>query len=357
MSDGRFRVSPGEDGAPLRNVLKIPMREADIRPFDLVNEYLRLSEADVENFFPDMSAFVERRCPGCDAAAKEPAFSKGRFTAVRCPECATLYIDPAPRAESLDAFYRDSISQRYWGDVFFPAVAEARRKNIFRPRVERIAALLAGQGHASGTVIDVGAGTGIFLEECRAAGWPGPLLAVEPAAGMAATCRGKGFETFEGLAADAAADGAWRDRADLVVSFEVIEHVLSVVDFVSDLARLCRPGGLILMTGLCGTGFDILTLGARSKAIAPPHHLNFLSFDGVTAVLRRRGLELVSFQTPGRLDLDIVRNTLAEAGESATDPFLRHLLESAPTEAQDAFQTFLAENGLSSHLWIVARRP
>jgi SAM-dependent methyltransferase len=333
------------------------MREADIRPADLLNEYLRLSDADVARFFPDAASFVSRPCPGCGGESKTPAFSKSVFQLVHCDSCATLFVDPAPPPGRLGEFYRDSASQRYWGDVFFPAVAEARRAKIFRPRVERIKALLAEQGRTPGTVTDVGAGTGIFLEECRAAGWSGPLMAVEPSANLAANCRGKGFKTFEGLSFEAAADPAWAGTADLVTAFEVIEHVPSVHDFVSDLAKLAKPGGMVLMTGLCGTGFDILTLGARSKAVSPPHHLNFLSRAGVEALLPACGLELAAFHTPGQLDLDIVANTLAEAGERATDPFLRHLLEDAPPEARAAFQSFLAANGLSSHLWIVARKP
>lgn len=333
------------------------MREADIRPAALHDEYLRLSAADVARLFPDPAGFIARPCPGCGAPTGEAAFAKGVFSLARCPACETLWVDPAPPPERLAAFYRDSDSQRYWGEVFFPAVAEARRGLIFRPRVERIAALLAERDATPGTVFDVGAGTGIFLEEARAAGWSGPLAAIEPTAGLAATCRAKGFATFEGLAEQAAADPAWAGRADLVVSFEVIEHVFSVEGFLRDLAALARPGGWVLVTGLCGTGFDILTLGPLSKAVSPPHHLNFLSRAGIEALLPRCGLELAAFHTPGRIDLDIVRNTLAAAGQSPSDPFLRHLIERAPAATQAAFQAFLAESGLSSHLWILARKP
>lgn len=333
------------------------MREADIRPLDLLNEYLRLSAADVAEFFPDLGGFEYRPCPGCGAHSTTHAFAKDIFKLVRCRGCGTLFVDPAPPPALLASFYRDSRSQRYWGDVFFPAVAEARREKIFAPRVTRIAQLMADHGVGPGAVMDVGAGTGIFLEECRRAGWAGPFLAVEPSANLAERCRQLGFETFEGLSFEAAATPERQGTADLVTAFEVIEHVHDVAAFISDLARLAKPGGWVLVTGLCGTGFDILTLGAMSKAVSPPHHLNFLSRHGVEALMERCGLELMGFHTPGQLDLDIVKNTLAEAGQSAADLFIRHLIEDASPQTQAAFQTFLAENGLSSHLWILARRP
>ena len=88
------------------------MREADIRPADLLNEYLRLSDADVARFFPDPASFVARPCPGCGGTAKTPAFAKSVFHLVHCQTCTSLFVDPAPPPERLAAFYRDSASQR-----------------------------------------------------------------------------------------------------------------------------------------------------------------------------------------------------------------------------------------------------
>lgn len=330
------------------------MRESDIRPADLLGEYLRLSAADAAGFFPDSSVFVERACPGCGERRPEPAFAKNGFDFVRCAGCDTLYARAVPRDEDLSRFYRDSPSQRYWGGVFFPAVAEARREKIFRPRVERIRALMADLGEVPQRVVDVGAGAGLFLEECRALGLGSDLRAVEPNLDLARALDGKGFTTLVGFAADAGE--GWRDRADLTVSFEVLEHTTSPLAFVSDMKALTRPGGLVLISGLCGTGFDIVVLGERSNAVSPPHHLTFLSRAGVGALLRRCGLEEVAFLTPGQLDVDIVRNMALADPSVVTEPFLRRLVTGGEGE-RAAFQAFLAANGLSSHMWLVARRP
>ena len=332
------------------------MKESDIRPADILNEYLRLSAADAATFFPDPARFVHRPCPGCGGDAPRPAFEKNGFALSTCGACGTLYVERVPRGDDLDAFYRDSPSQRYWASVFFPAVAEARREKIFRPRVERLQALVAGLGVTPRRVMDVGAGAGIFLQEARALGFGDEQLAVEPNTDLAAGCRDAGFTTFEGFGFEAAADPDWADSADLVVSFEVIEHVLSPMDFVSELGRLAKPGGLVAASGLCGSGFDIAVLGAASKAVSPPHHLNFLSRRGVTDLLARCGLEEVAFVTPGVLDVDIVRNTLAEKPDLPVDAFIRHLTLDASEETRGAFQKLITEHGMSSHMWVVARR-
>lgn len=333
------------------------MREADIRPAHILDEYLRLAAADARTYFPENMALRRRACPGCDDAAPSPAFTKVGFDYVTCGTCGSLYVLAVPPPDRLAAFYRDSPSQRYWAEVFFPSVADARRRMIFRPRAERIRDLTAVHAGAPDTVVDVGAGAGIFLDECRAAGLGTKHRAVEPNARLAEACRRIGFDTFEGFADDAAADAAWGDTNDLVTSFEVIEHVADAAAYVNGLARLARPGGLIVVSGLGGDGFDIVVLGRHSKAVSPPHHLNFLSRRGVSRLLERCGLEEVAFLTPGALDVDIVRNTLRELPDAVTEPFIRRLVLDCHEDVRAAFQTFLADSGLSSHMWIIARRP
>jgi len=333
------------------------VREAEIRPAALLAEYLRLSAADADRFFRDPAALHHRACPGCGVDDADPAFRKNGFQLVTCGGCGTLYADPAPTPTRLDSFYADSPSSNYWANTFFPAVAEARRSRIFRPRVERILAVMARLGRTPRRVIDVGAGAAVFLEEFRALLPDADLRAVEPGHQLATQCRDKGFETFAGFAERAGESDGWRGTADLVTSFEVIEHVAETVPFVAALGRLARPGGIVLVTGLTGDGFDIRALGAKSNAVCPPHHINFLSRDGVAALIGRAGLEEVEFFTPGQLDVDIVMNALNDDPEAVRDIALRNrLLDSSPHELAE-LQAEIAEANRSSHMWFVAQRP
>ena len=62
-----------------------------------------------------------------------------------------------------------------------------------------------------------------------------------------------------------------------------------------------------------------------------------------------------SSQTPGRLDAEFVREA-ALKGDVRLDPFLHRVLVEEWERLGWPFQTFLAEQGLSSHMWLVARR-
>jgi len=330
------------------------MREADIRPADVLNEYLRLSAADARAFFPDNKTRLHRPCPACDSDQPVPAFEKNGFELVTCANCKSLYVDPAPDPDRLNDFYRDSPSSHYWATKFFPAVAEARRPLIFRPRAERVLAIAEEAGLELRSVIDVGAGAGMFLEELRALAPGVDGLAVEPGDDLALVCETNGFETFRGFVEDAASE--WSGRADLVTCFEVIEHVFAPELLISGLGALARPGGLVVVSGLCGDGFDIQALGPRSKAVSPPHHLNFMSRSGVESLFKRAGLNFLNFSTPGRLDVDIVLNALREDNNAVSKDRVRDAVLNASEAERVAMQEELVSKARSSHMWLIGQR-
>jgi SAM-dependent methyltransferase len=329
----------------------VSLREADIRPADLLNEYLRLNAEDGKALLSDSAGMDQRACPGCNDDAPIAAFDKNGFKLVRCGKCATLYVNPVPSASALAAFYRYSKSSDYWANVFFPTVAEARRGPIYQPRAQRVAAY-AG---APSKLIDVGAGTGLFIEEFYALNTHVSVAAVEPGSAHAAQLRANNVETFEGFAGEAAADPYWASSADVVTCFEVLEHVSDPAALFTDLASLTRPGGLVIVSGLCGSGFDIVTLGALSKPVSPPHHLTFLSIAGVEKLLKRCLLDVIDICTPGELDVDIVRNVALKNPAVLEDQNLRHLILEADDVARKDFQESLKQSRNSSHMWIVAR--
>jgi 2-polyprenyl-3-methyl-5-hydroxy-6-metoxy-1,4-benzoquinol methylase len=327
------------------------MREHDIRPEALLGRYLALCAEDAERFFSgDIRHPVV--CVGCGGSASLLEFEKLGFAYLRCQDCGTLFQSPRPDPQALESFYRDSVSSNYWAEVFFPAVAEVRREAIFRPRVDGLAQLCRKRGIAVDTLVDVGAGYGIFLEEWRRQFPAVRAIAVEPSAALARVCRDKGLAVIEDVAENA---GTISGTADLVSCFEVLEHVHDPLRFLSALCTIARPGGFVFVTTMTIDGFDLQVLGARSTQISPPHHINFLSLKGIEKLFMRAGLVDVSITTPGRLDVDIVRNALKRDPHLLDrQTFLRTLVGN--DDAASAFQHFLAEHRLSSHVWAIGRK-
>ncbi|MEO5346970.1 MAG: class I SAM-dependent methyltransferase [Magnetococcus sp. YQC-9] len=327
------------------------MKEHDIRPEALLDRYLALSAQDAERCFAS-SPREPLNCVACGSDSVQPQFVKNGFAYSGCEACGTLFQAPRPPLSAFEAFYRDSESGRFWAEVFFPTVAEARRERIIRPRAERLANMCADLAVPVENLIDVGAGYGILLDEWRKRAPETRLVAIEPSSALAAECRAKGFEVVEAIAEQVT---GYQSFADLTVCFEVLEHVFDPLSFIRTLAELTRPGGYVFVSTLGVDGFDIQILWERSNSIFPPHHINFLSRRGFRQLFERAGLEIVSLTTPGVLDVDIVRNAVRrDPSLLKGQRFIRSLL--ADETISTAFQEFLIHQGLSSHTWVLAKK-
>ena len=328
------------------------MKESDIRPKEIFAKYLELSKADAKNFFNDIKNRYNINCPACNSDFTETSFTKDEFNYKICSNCESLFLSPRPPKDIFDNFYKNSISSNYCAEVFFPAVAEVRRELIFKERVSKVLEFCKIKDIDHNSIIDVGAGYGIFLEEWKKVNPKDNIYALEPGEKLANICRSKNIETLEKFSEDAI---EWKHKADIVTCFEVFEHVHSPFDFVSSIKRLAKPGGTILISGLTVDGFDIQYLWEESKSISPPHHLNFLSVTGINKLFNTIGFKDIEIFTPGKLDFDIVKNHIIEnKGLKKNNKFLNKIIERGKNAELD-FQDFLKKNKLSSHFWIFAK--
>lgn len=328
------------------------MKESEIRPQALVDKYIELSEKDA-GFLFGRATFSKTECVACGGISLSSEIEKFRFFYDRCNDCDTLFLNPRPSLASFEQLYANSQSSRYWAEVFFPAVAESRRNAVFIPRVEDLKTKFNGALSAGLVAIDVGAGYGIFLEELKKLFPSTNCIAIEPSETLSQVCLSKGIhteiamvESIEHLAG----------TGELVSCFEVLEHVQSPLDFMVSLRNLTRPGGHVYLTTLTSDGFDLQALGSHSFQVSPPHHINFLSIKGIRALFDRAGLEVVEIETPGALDLEIV---LKSESFREYKGLFKKFFEKIEQDSNiaDAFQSFLREHLLSSHIRVIARRP
>ncbi len=144
-------------------------------------------------------------------------------------------------------------------------------------------------------VLDVGCGAGLFAEPLARMGAAvtgvdaaGEAIAAArahaDASGLTIAYRHGGIEDVDG-------------RFDLVTALEVIEHVADPAAFVSGLARVLAPGGVLVMSTPNRTAWSrtaIVTLAEGSGAIPRGTHdwNRFITPDGLRALLGEAGLEV-----------------------------------------------------------------
>ena len=326
------------------------MKEQDIRPDNLFQKYLELSAQDASRCFTGVPR-TDIACVACNGTKLSYQFDKNDFGYTLCTDCGTLFQSPRPHPEAFEQFYRNSVSSRYWADEFMPIVAEARRQSIFRVRVESLANLCNDKDISVNTLIDVGAGSGIFLEEWRQRFQDTRCVGIEPSVSLAQRCKDKGLDVIESIVERAV---GYEGSGDVVTCFEVFEHVHHPLDFLCTLKRLIRPGGYLFITALGVDGFDIQVLWEKSNSIFPPHHINFLSVEGFHRLFERAGFVDVDITTPGALDVDIVRNAaIKDASVLSGQRFIQRLVQDSNLSMK--FQEFLRKESLSSHTWVYAK--
>jgi 2-polyprenyl-3-methyl-5-hydroxy-6-metoxy-1,4-benzoquinol methylase len=325
------------------------MKEEEIRPRRVFDEYLRLAQQDAVRFFSDVPRLAGP-CPAC-ASPGEPAFTKIGFDYELCRRCFTLFVNPRPVAEAFSRYYTDSPSAKYWASTFYKETAEARREKLWKPKAQLILRSLLRYQAAGHSVIDIGGGFGLFAEEMRALSVR-PVTVIEPGPDLAKACREKSLFVIEKFL-EQVAIADLPDGPKAFVSFELFEHLHSPAAFLGCLKELMSPGDLFVFTTLSGTGVDIQALWEDSKSVSPPHHLNFLNPASVAILLERTGLELLEVTTPGKLDIDILSNSRVDI----KDRFWRTFIATASPAVIERWQNLLAETGFSSHMMVICRRP
>lgn len=325
------------------------MKEEEIRPRKIFEEYLRLAQEDTVRYFSD-AARENVACPACNGAG-DYAFRKHGFDYEMCLNCLTLYVNPRPLAAAFDKYYTESPSSKFWATTFYKETAEARREKLWKPKARMIHTVLKRFDAAGHAIIDIGGGYGLFAEEMGNYSSQ-PITVIEPGPHLAEICRTKSLPVIEKFFEQTSLeDLAQGPKAFL--SFELFEHLHNPVMFLNHLKGLMLQGDLFIFTTLSGAGVDIQALWEDSKSVSPPHHLNFLNPQSAKILIGRMGLEMLEVTTPGKLDIDILVNNR----DHIKDRFWRTFIETASDNIREQWQSHISESGFSSHMMVVCRKP
>jgi len=329
------------------------LSEKELCPDELLAGQEAAFARDIERLHKRMDEFVEVGCPACGSISSEPRFDKFGFSFRSCSTCETIFMSPRPSPAVMGDYYANSENYAYWAKYIFPASEASRREKIHKPWLDRVIGYCNRFCIRQGTLLEVGPGFGTFAEVTTSSGAFSRVIAIEPTPEMAAACRARGVQVIEKRIEDVTDEiGA----ADVVVSFEVIEHLFDPAKFVRQCAALIRPGGLLVLSCPNGLGFDISMLGPNALAV-DAEHVNLFNPHSLSHLLDKVGFDVLEVSTPGRLDTEFVREAALKGDfDLSGNPFLQRVLIDEWDRLGWPFQEFLASNNLSSHMWLAARR-
>lgn len=324
------------------------MKEEEIRPEKLFNELLRLNREDIGIYFKK-SKYTLIKCPACEAEGVF-TFHKDGFNFDECPNCKTLYVSPRPDKESFNNYYTNSNSTKFWATTFYKATEKNRRKMLWKPKAKMVLDKINKFLPSTEKVIDIGGGYGIFIEEFLKIDTKKHLV-IEPSEYLSKICEQKSLKVLPKFLEDIK-PSELPDCIKTFVSFELFEHLHNPKEFLETLYKIMKSNDIFIFTTLSGMGVDIQVLKENSKAVSPPMHLNFFNPKSINVLLKKVGFETLEITTPGKIDIDILKNNI----DYIQDKFWKNFIEYSDDQEKQDMQQFIASNRLSSHMMIVCQK-
>jgi hypothetical protein len=307
------------------------LSQREVRPEALLDRYLSLVEADLQSLGVLPQHGRERPCPACGHPGA-PAFERLGFAYHACRDCASLFASPLPDPSALERYHREGRAERYWREQVLTATAAVRARYTRGPRMHWVTGTATARLGGGLTVCELGG--------------PNPLdreLLMGSAAFGAYVSASLAEETPRGAPV-----------ADVVLAFEALERAPDLARALQRCRGLVRPAGLLFVSTLSGSGFEVRLLGARMRSLVPPVHLQLLSRPGWVAALDRAGFTLLEYSTPGALDVQAVADACRRDPNLRLPPIVDELVRHEDDDVLSAFQEVLQQAGLSAHVQLVA---
>ena len=200
------------------------MKEKEIRPHKIFNEYLNLAKIDAKNIFKNSQ--TKTNCYACKSRS-DLLFKKHNFSYHECVKCKTIFVNPRPLESYFRKFYKEGKSVKYWSDVFYKKTAKNRAEKLWKDKAKKILKLTNSNLIE---FIDIGGGYGIFAEVLRKQS-RNPITIIEPNEQLAAICRKKKFNVIEKYVEDLSKKDLSKNKK-FYVSFELFEHLHNPNDFL-----------------------------------------------------------------------------------------------------------------------------
>jgi 2-polyprenyl-3-methyl-5-hydroxy-6-metoxy-1,4-benzoquinol methylase len=210
-------------------------------------------------------------------------------------------------------------------------------------------------------IIDIGCGTGFFLEVAKEKGWE--VYGTEYAENAVSICKEKGINMQKGRL-----NPGWYDAGmfDVVTSFEVLEHIINPVEEIRNIHSILRQGGLFYITTPNFNAVERFILKEKYNVIEYPEHLCHYTPKTLKYLLAGNGFKNHKIRTTGisfsrlkvsRLAARNIQNKEALISASSRDEVIRErsekniLLKAAKNIGNTFLNLFKSGNSLKA--WCV----
>ncbi|MFT5754029.1 MAG: 2-polyprenyl-3-methyl-5-hydroxy-6-metoxy-1,4-benzoquinol methylase [Flavobacterium sp.] len=208
--------------------------------------------------------------------------SKESFDLLLDDELQLLKTFPQPSLDKLPSYYEseDYISHTDSKRTLFEKLYHLVKTNALKNKV----ALITKENPNKGNLLDIGAGTGDFLNQAKQSGWN--CIGIEPneKAKQSAVSKGVKFSTTLEELED--------NLFDVITMWHVLEHVPDLENQIKTLKRLIKPNGTIIIAVPNFKSFDANHYKSFWAAYDAPRHLWHFSKTSIHKLFSKENLNL-----------------------------------------------------------------
>jgi len=194
-----------------------------------------------------------------------------------------LATTPQPSSDELGSYYEseDYISHTDSSRSWFEKIYQFIKKTAIQQKLK----LVLAQQKNKGILLDIGCGTGDFLAAVKSSGWQ--VKGYEPNEKARKIALQKDVELTDST------EDLKDNSVDVITMWHVLEHVPDVKAQITELKRLVKPGGTIIIAVPNYKSFDAHHYQNHWAAYDVPRHLWHFSKKSIQSLFAAQGLELV----------------------------------------------------------------
>ncbi|TXI70618.1 class I SAM-dependent methyltransferase [Flavobacterium sp. UBA6195] len=215
-------------------------------------------------------------------SVKDFSVSGESFSLLLNEEYQILKTHPQPTLDKLGSYYEfeDYISHTDGKRTLFEKMYHFIKRKAIRDKVK----LINSYQPVKGRILDIGAGTGDFLLECKNQNWD--ILGIEP------NDKAKGIAVGKGIKFGDTIEKLESNSFDVITMWHVLEHVPDVEHQVAELKRLLKPSGTIIIAVPNFKSYDANHYKEFWAAYDVPRHLWHFSKTAIEKLFDKQNMNL-----------------------------------------------------------------
>lgn len=236
-----------------------------------------------------------KSCPVCNRqkidqqfSAKDYTVSQNIFSIWQCNDCTVRFTQDVPAQDAIGAYYASEnyISHSDTKKGIINSLYHLVRKRTLGTKKNLI---VKETGISTGAILDIGCGTGAFLDTMQTAGWH--ISGLEPDE----TARTKAAELYNILPQES--DKLFELQLgsfNAITMWHVLEHVHNLHAYIKQIETLLAPAGKLFIAVPNYTSKDATIYGEHWAAYDVPRHLYHFSPESIEQLVSMHGLKLTA---------------------------------------------------------------